>query len=292
MEAACRWYRYYFSSHFSFSLPIALPRTTKRSLPDQIQRANTQVGEIKSSIHKQTLIVALEDMMRPDNTKYISPESIVPTALMPAGKIFADKATPEEMVSLVRTMMKDIASAQPSDTEKASTPKDELERKYDHDKWIKLTILEVIVGLAPQQTIEQLIQDQITSSGPYEDSAYAVLCLRHQFINDYLLEEGLMSSPMTNFGMYEEALKYLSYLNYIEKLPFKNSVALHVTGMINPDYNFDIDLTNEDVSKMYKTIDLRMKQELKDQFKNPTDETVRTRIAEITTQLRVGSAGH
>ena len=258
----------------------------------ETKNANVNTDSMKSSIHKQTLGVALDEMLKPENTKYISPDSTTPTAIMPAGKIFAEEATAEEIAELTETMMKDIASAQPTDAEKASTPKDVLEKQYDKDKWAKFTILQVIAGLAPQATIEKMVQEQITNGGVYEDSAYTVLCLRHMFVNDYLLGEQLMSKPMTNPGKYEEALKDAGYLNYIEKLPFKASIQVKLIGMVNTDYNVTIDLKDADVSKTYQKIAVRMKQELQDKYKNSKDGAVRARISTIQNQLNMGSSGH
>lgn len=61
-----------------------------RSLPARKDATN-------ASIHKQTLLVALNDMLSDQNSQYLAP---VPTGMLPGGQTFAEEATAEEIVKL------------------------------------------------------------------------------------------------------------------------------------------------------------------------------------------------
>ncbi|MCB0385189.1 MAG: hypothetical protein KDD43_07335 [Bdellovibrionales bacterium] len=189
----------------------------------QITKTNQEMEKTTDAIHKQTLLLGLEEMLKPENTKYLVP----PTGMLAGGEAFAQEATAEEIVKLAYVWLKEVQKGIPDDLS-------QLDEKglvaLIHEKMVKLTALQVITGLAPQKTIEALVQDQILNGGRYEDTAYAVLMTRALFIKSFLLDESLMSpaEKLNNLGKVEEAFDRTSQLDYLVRLPFAKKIGLKV----------------------------------------------------------------
>lgn len=189
----------------------------------QIVKTNAEMEKTTDAIHKQTLLLALEEILKPENTKYLVP----PTGMLAAGEAFAEEATAEEIAKLTYVWLKEVRKGIPDNLS-------ELDEKglmaLIHEKLVKLTALQVITGLAPQETIEKLVQDQIYNGGRYEDTAYGVLMSRALFIKSFLLDETLMApdEKLNNLGKLEEAYDRTAQLDYLVRLPFAKKIALDV----------------------------------------------------------------
>lgn len=189
----------------------------------QIVKTNQEMGKTTDAIHKQILLLSLQDMLRPENSKYLLP----PTGMLAGGETFSKEATAEEIVKLAYVWLQEVIKAQPEDL---ATLGEKGLADLLHEKMVKLTALQVIAGLATQSTIESLVKDQILEGGRYEAAAYSVLMSRALFIKSFLLDESLMSGSekLDNLGKLEEAIERTSQLDYLARLQFANKIVLEI----------------------------------------------------------------
>ena len=263
----------------------------------KIDLTNKNMSVTNTAIHLQTLDLAVADMFKPENTKYIFPGSPTPTSIMAAGKIFAETATVEELTGFTRAMMLEINSATPNDNQRDPVthkfPQVILD-KTDDSKFVTLTALEVIASFVQQDKIIEMVNEQILGHGEYELTAYTVLWLRHAGIHAFLLDEGLLTQKMINPGMFEKALTWVSQLKYIETRPFAKRISIYLTGFTNPDLNTDdpVDLSDADVTTdYYPMLKDRLEKDLDPEFKNPIETTTVDRMAKIKAAIEVGLSG-
>ena len=240
-----------------------------------------------NSVHNQTLGVAIEGMMKEENTLYLFP----PTGMLPFGQIFADEATALDLAKFTLVTMEDINDTHADGVGPSATGTWPSNDVLDRKKTVKLTILQVIAGLTPQATVDQMISDQVTGAGRYRTSVFDFLMLRAIFTDGIMLQESLYGKSMSDPGMFEEGLKYIGDREMITKLSFAKNLSVKVFGMNNKDNNFDLDLTGFE-----KTVKQRY-QEMKDKlaqmdpmYTNSTDPAMVARIAKIKAMIEAGIA--
>jgi hypothetical protein len=236
-------------------------------MPDKIDATNAEVKKTNSSVHNQTLVIALDEMLKPQNTKTLAP---VPLGMMPGGQAFANEATATEMIQMVYVLLKD-ADTQP---EAADSEKDanghwipEVVKSVDHDKSSKIMAAMIILGLAPQATIEEIVRAQIAKGGQYEEVAYKALMLRYYFTNDILLGQSLFPTSLTNPGKITEAIRLADNMTYISKLPFGDLIVLDTVGMLSDDDQWHLKLDKAQTDAVWQKIDGAFDSELADRFK-------------------------
>jgi hypothetical protein len=218
-----------------------------------IAETNRKMEKVNSAIHKQTLVVALTEMMKPEHTRYLFP----PTGMMPAGQTFADEATSDEIVQLIYVTLKDIDEVQP---QRGLEPKEAEE--LDHDKLGKFTSLEVITGLMSQKNVEEAVRREINGGGRYDLTVYQMLMLRTLLIKSILVEEDLFSGKLDDLGKIEEAVKRVSELDWIARLPFSDQIGVKTKGMLNPDNNVNEKLDPKMTVSMWNRLALALNSEL------------------------------
>lgn len=206
---------------------------------DKMNATNARMDATNASIHKQTLLVALNDMLSDQNSQYLAP---VPTGMLPGGQTFAEEASAEEIVKLAYVYLQEINEIQPDDSQRQTDGHfpAALITRMDHQKMAKLSALEVIAGLAPQATIDTLIENEVNSGGRYEDTAYSVLMCRALFLRDIMLNESLFRLPLRNIGTIDEAVKQTGYLERLAELPFASKISLKLIGMVDPNDQLDV----------------------------------------------------
>ena len=250
-----------------------------------MDRTNSGMSRTNESIHKQTLMVSLNEILKEENTLYLFP----PIGMMPAGEAFGKEATPLEMIQVVYLWLKDINSSQADgvgpDADGTWPSKEVLDRK----KTAKLTALEVIAGLAPQETVDQLIEQQVNQGGRFESTTYEFLMLRSAFIEGILIQESLFSKPMINPGMFEEGLKYIGQMESIAKLPFKGKIALKTIGFAIPDNNVDLKLDPASVKTRYSEMKNKITQ-IDQLYSSSTESAMKARIEAIKNAIDQGIA--
>lgn len=246
-----------------------------KGMPDLMNRLRTETNENMSktnrAIHMQTLSEALDKMLSEENSRFLNP----PTGMLPGGQIFADEATPDELVKLVYVYYRDIAET----TLEEWIPKKNSEGKwtreallFDHKKQAKLTALMVIAGLTSQEKAEKLISENIPT-GEYEPQAYNFLALRALFIKTYIIEQRYFAYKLTNPGMFEKALEYMRQIDFIVKLPFVDKVKMQTMGLLQQELNLNISVSGSSETNIFESGNpLSLWQHLARSFENELEQ--------------------
>ena len=200
----------------------------------EVRKTNDGMAKTNLAVHRQTLQAALGDILREDNTRFLAP----PVAMMPGAQIFSLEASPDELMQLVYVFLNFVEKTPQNDQDKANPD------SYNHAKIVRLTAASVIAGLAPQSTIDQIVQSQIVQAGAFQDAAIALLMLRAQFLQQWIIQPKI-DQGLTNPGMIEDAVNYTDQLTAISTLPFADKIAIKITGLIGDDMAKDPDETGK-----------------------------------------------
>lgn len=216
-------------------------------------------GTLKG-IHAQTLMAALQQLLSPENTRYVNPSSTTPTSMMPMAQAFANEAEPNDVVAIATLWMAEINQSQPDVLTKES------KRQCDHDKWVKLTALQLIAALMPQSKIDDMIKTEM--DGQYLGGVYDVLTLRYFFISSFLLDNQVLSAPLVTTGSYESAIVFIKAVSFVENLPFKDNLKVKIFGFFDQEklgLNQVVTLNKDKLSQGYW-------KKLKDKFDKELDK--------------------
>lgn len=240
-----------------------------------LKTTNGSLKDTASAIKSQGLFTALAALLTPDATRYITLTMVNPIGQIIPAKAIAESAKQEDLGGIFYLWITEINS--PSDIGLTKIQKNEL----DLSKMYKLSALQTIAGFIPVNTLEELIKNQIIQGNEYEEIAHSIIMLRYLFISTYLLDQGVLSSKMTNPSHYEGALESISKLKYINDLPFKSNIHLKLTGFNTKDLNQDIKIEPTDLKKYYG--------KLKKQFdKNLNPKYTGERVSKIKHTIELG----
>ena len=191
------------------------------------------LSSTKNSIHSQSLMLAQNEMLKYENTKYLSlgGGSFIP--MLPSSQAFATMLSADELAGIGYIYLSEINVAQ------IDTPLNAKQKaEYDLGKYIKLTALELIAGLAPQATIDAMVKSQIIDGGAYTDAAYAILVLRNIVVKDILLEQLVGDGRVKlNKTQQETANSYRKTLDIIQHYPFFDKLTVKLYGFYTKDLN-------------------------------------------------------
>jgi hypothetical protein len=192
------------------------------SMPNKTGEMADKMDTTNEAIHKQTLLLALVELNKRENQENIFP---VPTGLMPAGKVFAEEARPNELIELTYNELKKLEentmiSGIDKDGPVALTPQEENYARMR--KVAALSSLQIIAGFAQDEKIEAIINTDIKGNSRFKDTALAFLALRAYFLRDVLLKLSLKvdassAETLNTSGKMNEAIKYLVKLDKISK---------------------------------------------------------------------------
>ena len=230
----------------------------------KMDKANEGMQSTKDLLHKQTLLVALSEMLKKENSMNLYP---APTGMMPGGQAFSEEATPEELAKITFLHFREVndGSPDPSLQVGGKWPA-ELATSVDHDKLVKFTAIEVIAGFAPQEKVEEIVAKEIVGGGRYQKAAFGFLALRAAFIRDILVQQGLLEYKLSDPGMIEEAVKQVEYLEYLARLPFAKKIAIKTIGMLKLEDNVELAL-DLDMKELWARIDRGFETDLDPSFR-------------------------
>lgn len=197
------------------------------SMPKTTGEMVGKMNETNDAIHKQTLLLALTELNKRENQENMFP---VPTGLMPAGQVFAETATPEELIhltysELVKLQENTLVTGFGDD---GPTPLTEQDKSYSRfKKFAALSSLQVIAGFAQDEKVDEIIRHDIEGNSRFAEAGLAFLALRAYFIRDVLLKLSLKidetsAKTLNNSGQMNEAIKYLKKLDKLSRLNFNN----------------------------------------------------------------------
>lgn len=193
-----------------------------------MEKVSDSLGKTSEALRAQTLSIALTEMMKPENLYFINLNSVSPSAIIPAAKIFAEKATADEIVGLAFLWITDINNGA------VDAITEEQKQASDLFKLRRLVVLQAIAGMMPEDKTVEVLQ---TLRGEYPIAGYAMLALRHNFISSFILELGILTKPSLNKREYEAGVKAVRSLAFLEELPFKDKCVLKLFGFSSEDLN-------------------------------------------------------
>lgn len=198
----------------------------------KMSKMNDGMQKTVDGIHSQELLIPLENMIKAETIEYLFP---VPTSLMPYAKKFSESASSQELVELTYLWLKHINEITPvPDIDKEGNPVDltlEKTNAFRKQRIGKALALAAIAGFTPQETVEELVKEQIVGGTRHRKTALKFLALRAFFIKDILLEKSLLEELMDEVGKLEDSIKYMNQLEYLISLPFANRIGIRTTGL-------------------------------------------------------------
>lgn len=192
------------------------------SVSSSMKETNEGIKYTKDAIRKQTIALAIKEILAPENNTYVSPGNTLPTGEIPSGKLFAEVATPEEIAGIFFLWLTEINQGQ------VDPPTSANKEKIDNLKWIKLTALQVIAGFLPEAKLNEILTTQ--KEGVYAESVINILLLRHVFIATYLLDVGTLAATKINQAEYQAGLEAIEGLKFIEGQRGASEFALKLYG--------------------------------------------------------------
>jgi hypothetical protein len=258
---------------------------------DQVKKTNDGIEKTNAAVHNQTLAVSLSEMLKEENTRYLFP----PTGMIPAGQVFAQEASADEIIKLVFTFMTEIETSFPDPSEQMPGGgwTAETIKRVDHDKKVKFTAASVIAGLAPQGTVEQIIRLQIDNGGRFEQTAYQFLMFRYMFISDLLLKNQVLATPLANPGLLEEAIDLTEIVSMIATLPYNDRIQVTTTGMLAAEDNYSFKIDPRQVVALWKRLNRAFEQELDPKYKalgSPVSQKLEILKSRVKTHLPAAQA--
>ncbi len=206
---------------------------TTEAMNSKMEQTNAGIESTNESVRLQKLILSKDDMLKDENTRNLEPVAL---GMIPGAKKFGEAATTTELVEFTYLLLKEINDQKPDESDRLENGeyKPEVIAAYDHIKMIKFSELITIAGMAPEEKVDQIIQEQIYGGGLYQEEAYAFLMGRVMFLGTYL-DSGILSRPLNTVERMNEAITRLGSIDNILKMPFKNEVKMNVTGFLKRD---------------------------------------------------------
>ena len=195
---------------------------TMNSMNSKMDETNKGIQSTNESVRLQKLILAKDDMLKPENTRDLEPVAL---GMIAGAKKFGEAATTEELIEFTYVLLKEIREEKPTAND------DVTKAHYDHDKMIKVSQILTIAGFCPEIKVDQIIEEQIYGSGLYIDEAYAFLMARAMFLGTYL-GESLLANPIKTVKKMDETIVRLGAIDKLLKLPFKDQIKLEAVGFI------------------------------------------------------------
>ncbi len=195
-------------------------------LQDQVAKTNNKFDDLNETIHKQTLLVSMQEMLKESNFEKIAP---LPTGIIPSAKAFAEVVTAEEMVELTYLWLREIDSTLPPSSANPPTPEDTFD--FEKEKFSKLMILATIAAFLPDETVSDIIDNEILPSRRHQRAGLQVLALRYFFLGEGLLRNSVLAGTLEGIGAAEEAYAFLQKMQFIAALPFANLIKVQTLGI-------------------------------------------------------------
>lgn len=206
-----------------------------KSMPTKTAELAEDMKKMKQATHLLTLSTALEGLNKYENHQLLAP---LPTGFMAFAKVFAEEATPFELMDITHVWLNEIEKIMPTrglgtDGGPIAVGQEDLE-KARLLKTARLYSAILVAGFAQDDKVDQVIQEQIYSQGRFQKRALEFLALRAFFFREIILKVsmGIDSSSadtLNNSGMMNEAITYLLKLEKISRLPFADAVRVKLS---------------------------------------------------------------
>ena len=252
-----------------------------------IDGMNGSIGGVSKGIHIQSIMLAMNEMIKPDNTKYMTLTNANIVPMIPSAKGLAEMLTQDELAGVAYIWLSEINTCTVDSLVLSKEQKD----AYDLSKWIKLNAIQLVAAFTPEATINDMIDKQIIQGGSYVQAAYAIITLRQIFTKDFLLSQSLnASTELTTPSQYESILNYLDTLNDINSYSFKDNLNFKLFGYYDTD-NIGLNQTvstysSKTLVEYYYLLNSKFDKELSPVYKN--NKALSDRLNQIQSRIQKG----
>jgi hypothetical protein len=235
------------------SIPEMKDQTDR--LANRTEDMDEKMGETVAGIKDQRLLIPLQELTKVDNYDALTP---IPKKLMPYGKKLAEAISADDMAELAYLWLKSIDTVKPPmegvlkdkdgkpvlDKDGNVTPvfTDDQIKGINHYNDGLLAALKVVCGFLPEQTVTDLIQRQVVHYGRYEATAFQILMLRSDFIDNTLMQASILSDPLPSVGALRQAITYNDSIERIARLPFVSQIGYQSIGFLPPHAQISLQL--------------------------------------------------
>lgn len=222
------------------------------------------MGKTVDGVDKQKVLLPFQQLMDEKNYDLLSP---IPSKLMPWAKEFAEAIPAKDFAELSYLWLKEIKEVNPlkkmdKDGNEIPFTAEEIS-KINTLKLGRLSALQAVCGFLPDEKLNSVIDQQLVHYGRFEKTVYKVLMMRVQFIRDIMLNESLLSEPLTTVGEIKEAVMYATKLDFIARLGYADKIAVKVEGFLAPLETFQEKFNVNVAVKSYKKIKLSVDKDFK-----------------------------
>lgn len=243
---------------------------------DGMGKTNSNMGEMINlmgktvdGVDKQKILLPFQQLMDEKNYDLLTP---APTKLMPWAKEFAEAIPIKDFAELTYLWLKEIKEVNPLmelDKDGNEIPYTQAQvNQINKVKLGRLVALQAVCGFMSDEKMDVVINEHIVNYSRFESTAYKILMMRVQFIRDILLNESILSEPLSTVGEIKEAVKFAKKLDTISRLPFHDKIAVKVDGFLKPLETFEEKLDVKAASKSFKKIKLSIEKDFKLEQKN------------------------
>ena len=216
---------------------------TTNTMSSTMSQMKEGMDSTNESIRMQKISIALSEMQKKENRQYLTP---IPGDMMPAGKVMAESLTVDEALLFMKDYLKKINEENFNNrfpTEDQTTPEGQkLLADFEHDKLADLMMITIVAGFFPDKMLNEMISQE-SEQGAYRDILYQTLMLRVIFNNDLMLNASVLNEKLVTLGKINKAIEYNEKVDFITQLPFRDQIALNITGFSNSDMNKSISRT-------------------------------------------------
>lgn len=209
--------------------------TNASELGDVLRGTDSKISVTNEAVHKQALLLAVNELTKVVNMEKISP---APTSLMPAAKVFAEEATPTEVVEFTHAWLKEIEEVAPMKEVDSNGEEKEFSKEKLHEirvgKMGRLYGLMAIAGFLSDQKLDQIGDQFVVSFNRFQKTALKIHMMRVIFIRDVMIGSSLLSDSLFNSGAMNTAVEYMRQIEHVVQKPYVNMIALKVLDKSMP----------------------------------------------------------
>lgn len=216
-------------------------------------------------INDQRVMLPFQQLMDEANYEKLSP---IPSQLMPWAQKFAQAIPAKDFAELTYLWLKEIREVNPlKELDKEGNEIDFTSAQVNRINRVKLGrfyALLSVCGFLSDEKVNEIIDLHIKKYSRFEKTAYKILMMRAQFIRDVLLDQSLLSEPLSTVGEVKETMMYIGQLDFVARLPFKSKVSYKVDGFLKPmEPSIEEALDPKMMLSLLKRVDVSVKQSFK-----------------------------